>query len=371
MALDSRLVALAADNLLSHCAALLPGDRLVIVRETDQAGYYDDTIAATVAQAASLLGIGTTICSVPFKASVEGLAPELADMMADADCTIFFARLGDQVRFRALPKGTRAVVCYTLDVASLVSPFGTAHYRAFTALKDAIDDMIADASEILVTCPRGTDFAGAGPGRRHKPKSDVTVIRFPMSVFAPVPAAGFSGRAALAGFLMGTGSRYYEPYGQPLSGRLIAHFDRGVLSHFSGRAVDVATANAHYDDISARFGIERDVVHSWHAGIHPGCAYNDPVETDFLRWSGGAFGNPRILHFHTCGAYAPGEISWNILDPTIRIDGTAVWQDGRLFPDLVPGGAEILNRYPCAAAVFGNPDREVGIDAAVLGRIDA
>lgn len=362
MALDTGPLARAIENLLSNCARLKPGMRLVIVRENEGAGYYDDHIAATVARAASDAGIGTTLCTVPFQKTVDGLNGELADMMSGADCTLFFARLGDQVRFRTLPTGTKAVVSYALDLASLGSAFGTAHYGAFTALKEAIDDMIADAGEIRVTCPRGTDFAGPGPGGRDKPKEDVTVIRFPMSVFAPVPAAGFSGRAALAGFLMGTGSRYYEPYGRSLAGNLVAHFNHGRLSGFSGAPADVATANEHYDDIAARFGIDRNAVHSWHAGIHPGCGFHVPVEHDFLRWSGGAFGNPRILHFHTCGAYAPGEISWNILDPTIRVDGVAVWEDGRLHPERVLHGAEILDRYPCAAAIFAHPERAVGID---------
>lgn len=358
---DPGLIEMAAANLLSHCAGLSPGSRLVVVRETEGAGYYDDSIAPAMSQAASERGIHTTLCSVPFRAAVEDIDGELAELMADADCTIFFARLGDQVRFRALPRGTRAVVSYALDLEMLGSPFGTAHYRAFVDLKEAIDAQIAEARHIHVTCPHGTDFAGPGPGWRRKPKSDVTIIRFPMSVFAPVPAAGFSGQAALAGFLMGTGSRYYEPYGRRLSGRLVAHFQRGELTGFSGASADVTIANAHYDDIAGRFGVDRNVVHSWHAGIHPGCAFDSPVESDFLRWSGGAFGNPRILHFHTCGAYAPGEISWNILDPTIRIDGVAVWEDGRLHAERIPGGAAILRAYPCAAAAFGNPARAVGI----------
>lgn len=334
---------------------------MVIVSEAEGEGYYDGQVAQAVARAANALGVRTTLCSLPFREEVEDLDGELAELMGEADCTIFFARLGDQVRFRALPSGRRAIVSYLLDMEMLTSPFGTAHYHAFTALKDTIDAYLSDAREIRVTCPNGTDFAGPGPGWRKTPKRDVTIIRFPMSVFAPVPAAGFSGCAALAGFLMGTGSRYYHPYGRKLSGPLLAHFDHGNLTGFSGSAQDVAVANAHYDDISSRFGIDRNAVHSWHAGIHPGCAFHDPVESNFLRWSGGAFGNPRILHFHTCGAYAPGEISWNILDPTIRIDGVAVWEDGRLYPERLPGGAEIVARYPCAASAFENPARDIGI----------
>ena len=42
------------------------------------------------------------------------------------------------------------------------------------------------------------------------------------------------------------------------------------------------------------------------------------------------YGHPRHLHFHTCGDYAPGEISWHLLDATIAFDGEVLWRDGRL-----------------------------------------
>lgn len=46
------------------------------------------------------------------------------------------------------------------------------------------------------------------------------------------------------------------------------------------------------------------------------------------RWNGRAFGNPRLPHFHTRGARAPGEIAWNVVDPSIIADGLAAWKDG-------------------------------------------
>ncbi len=369
MSADGAALGAAMDNLLGHCAGLSAGSRLVVIRERASERFYDPAVAEAVARMAAERDIHTTLCDVPFCEEVSGLDAELADLMAEADCTIFFARLGDQVRFRALPKSTRAIVSYALDLDMLTSAFGTAHFAAFVKLKYAIDAMIETAGEIRVTCPRGTDFIG--PGVALGGKQDVSIIRFPMSVFAPVPAAGFAGRAALAGFLVGTGSRYYSPYGRALQRRIIAHFASGRLTGFTGDAHDVRAAEAHYDDISARFDIDRNAVHSWHAGIHPGCAFRSPVDADFLRWSGGAFGNPRLLHFHTCGAYAPGEISWNILDPTVRIDGVAVWEDGRLHPERVPGGAQILADYPCAAAAFAEPESEVGFNTDYIQRIDA
>ena len=71
---------------------------------------------------------------------------------------------------------------------------------------------------------------------------------------------------------------------------------------------------------------------------------------------------PRLLHVHTCGAYAPGEICWNLLDPTITLDGVALWSDGRLHPDRIPGGAAVLDGCPELAALFAQPATAVGID---------
>ncbi len=352
----------AATNLLSHCAGVQAGGKLLIVAEGPEFGYYDGITAQRVAAEAAARGIETRLIMVPFQEVIREIDPAEAALMAAADCTIFFARLGDQMRFRALPAGTRAVVCYTLDMAAFCSAYGTAQYAGFELLKHAIDAMVGGARDIHVTCPLGTDFRGRGPALSATKGCDVTVKRFPMSVFAPVAAAGFTGRAALAGFLMGTGSRYYQPYGRALQAALFACFDAGRLSHFEGRPDDVALATAHYLDIAGRFGLDAGAVHSWHAGIHPGCAHPLPVHSDYLKWSGAAFGNPRVLHFHTCGAEPPGEISWNIIDPTIRIDGVAVWQNGRLDPTLVPGGADILARFPCVAASFASPSLDIGVD---------
>jgi hypothetical protein len=243
----------------------------------------------------------------------------------------------------------------------LASGFGTAHHHAFVALKHAIDAMIATATEIHVTCPMGTDFSGPGLDVQPVAAQDVSIQRFPMSVFSPIPAGGYSGRVALAGFLLGTGSTYYDPYGKVLKHVLFAHFEAGRLVRFEGDAEDEARANSHYDYVAQTYRLDRNCVHSWHAGIHPGCSFAQSATGDFARWSGSAFGNPRVMHFHTCGNFAPGEISWNTIDPTIRVDGVEVWQDGRLIPERVPGGAKILADYPCAAALFRDPAREIGI----------
>lgn len=361
MAVDGRVLKTATDNLLKNCARLQAGDRLLILREPPALGYYDRLAPEAVAHAATLEGIHTTITEIPFGPYADGLTAELSQLIGASSCTFFFARLGDQLRFRALPPGGKALTLYTLDIGMLASGFGAANHHGLLALKEAIDAMLREAKRIRVTCPLGSDFAGPGSSQNRSTKVDVSIIRFPLSVFTPIPAAGFSGQVALAGFLVGTGSRFYQPYGLGFSRRLTAHFAGGRLTHFNGEPADVAAAEAHYDAVSVRFGLERDFVHSWHAGIHPGCAYQMAVDDDYERWSGGAFGNPRILHFHTCGREPPGEISWNIVDPTVTVDGIAVWQDGRLHPQRVPGGDVILAAFPDLASLFLAPAQDIGI----------
>ena len=231
----------------------------------------------------------------------------------------------------------------------------------FDVLKFVIDRMFGQARHIRVTCPRGTNFEGPGDPALLAQATDVRIRRFPMSVFAPISATAFSGQAVMTQFITGTCSRFYAPYAAPLAGSLTAHFTGNCLTGFSGDADDVRAAEDHYDTVAARFGIDRGYVHSWHAGIHPGCAYERPAAANYERWCSGAFGNPRLLHFHTCGAYAPGEISWNILDPTILVDDIPIWDRGRLHPERIPGGAEILADFPCAAMSFAHPNPAVGL----------
>lgn len=356
-----------AANLLRNAARLVPGDRLLIVHESPEHDYYDAGMVAVLREVGEDMGAGVNLHEVAFEPTATVLPQDLRAAMAGADKVVFLARIGDQLRFADFGLSTHAVVSYALDRRMLGSPFGTADHRAFIALKAAVDSFLADASLIHVTCPAGTDFRGALRGSPGK-SLDTGVSRFPMPVFTPLAAGGFSGVVALPGFLVGTGSMYYEPYAVEYSGKLFAHFAAGRLLHFSGSVGAVRLAQSHYDRIARQFEIDRDGVHSWHAGIHPGCAFADAASASYERWSGAAFGNPRLLHFHTCGDYAPGEISWNVIDPTITVDGITLWRNGRFDPTLLPAGADILARYPDVRAVFEAPSRSIGLGQVSAGQ---
>ena len=357
---NSEQILAGARNLLLNCVHARSGDKILVLHESSDLEHYDDAVVNAVGECAGELDLKVEFREVPFCRENATLPPEVLPCMTDVAHTIFLARLGDQLRFKDLASGTRATVCYALTADMMSSRFGTANQAAFEAIKSAVREMVASSEEIRVTCPLGTEFSG--PGSNHSGlDQDVRVNRFPMLVSSPVLAKEFSGTVALPRILVGTGSRYYIPFGLELAEVLHAHFKQGRLTGFEGRPDDVAVAERHYDFVASRFGIDRNFVHSWHAGIHPGISYARPAAENYERWSASAFGNPRLLHFHTCGAYAPGEISWNVLDPTCSFDGVAVWENGRLMPERLPGGEAILDRFPCARDVFENPALDVGV----------
>jgi hypothetical protein len=348
-----------AGNLLKNCANARPGDRLLIAFEPPEYGYFDKSAVEVVTRAAQAVGLQVDAVDVGFNPENPHLPPELLSRFAAADIILFLARLGDQLRFSEMPQGKKIIVSFALNRELFGSGLANGHHEAFLHIKEAVNLTLAKTRDVRITCPLGTDMRGR-PQMNLTPSGDTSVLRFPMSVFTPVPAHSFSGRVALT-FLTGTGSKYYDDYTIEFNHPVFAVMEDGRLQHFEGTPTDVARAEAQYDRVATLFGIERDFVHSWHAGIHPGCGYPWDMRDNYERWGGTAFGNPRILHFHTCGAYAPGEISWNVFDPTIVMDGVTYWEDGVFHAARLPALPTILDQFPCAAALFDHPDRDIGI----------
>jgi hypothetical protein len=349
-----------ARNLLINCAKLEPGQILLIILEDPATEFYGASLASDVAKTAEQFGIETKTMIIPFHADVIDPPLSIIRAMQQADRTLFLARMGDQLRFSDVLALARPIVCYALDSGMLSSNFGKVPHDAMIAIKDIANQALGSAKTIEVTCPLGTHFKGTG-AVFPKVAGEVTIDRFPLSVFTPIPAADYAGKIAQAGFLTGTGSHYYSPYTLPLEDVLFIHFEGNQIVDFEGRPNDVENARRHYRFVGDLLNIDHDFVHSWHAGIHPGCAFVSNAGNSTERWGGGAFGNPRILHFHTCGNYAPGEISINVIDPTIEIDGTPIWEKGRLHPERLKGGEALLDRYPILNEAFQNPAQEIGL----------
>ncbi|MEE9320063.1 MAG: hypothetical protein V3U76_06415 [Granulosicoccus sp.] len=360
MTSDSSLVSAGAMGLLRDCVGGQPGERLLIVEEPQGVGYYDDEVPHMTAAAGRAMGMKVYATEVPAGLSSPDELAAFVDTLRGFEHVVFFARVGDQLRFTETSDMPPSTMCYTLNREMLDSAFGTACYQGLCEVKSFIDDAFAAASEVRVICPRGTDYIGQ-LDHSGNPPADVSLKRFPMLVPRPVPARGFAGRVVLSRFLVGTGSNFYEPYTLTLDEDVHAIVEGNRLVRFEGIESEVARVNAHYVDIAKRYDIDPWYVHSWHAGIHPACEFSADARRDLLRWSGSSFGNPRLLHFHTCGDYAPGEISWNVVDPTIYLDGTAVWENGYLHAERLPGGAGLFDAHPRLRELYRVPVRNIGI----------
>ncbi|MEM9146375.1 MAG: hypothetical protein AAGC57_09265 [Pseudomonadota bacterium] len=318
-------LATGARNLLRACAEVRPGQRVLLVQEDPALGWYDT--AAPQAVAREGLAMGASVQMLAVGGPDQPPPPALAKAQAEADVEIFFARLGDQDRFCPRDPGRRTVVSYARTAAALASDFGRRAHGEMLFLKASVDARLHAAAELRVRCPLGTELIGrAAPG----PAQDVTIRRFPMCVPAPVLAAGFSGRVVLAGHLYPTGSQSYQPRSVALSGPVSVRLEAGRITGLDGRPEDMTRIRRHYERLAQLFDIDPWICHSWHAGLHPGCTAPIEPEMDPDRWANSVFGSPGWLHFHTCGAYAPGEVCWMVAQPTITADGVALWQDGRL-----------------------------------------
>jgi len=334
-------------NLLANCVGVARGERVLIVREDAVHGYYDDHAAPQVADFARDLGAEVDVFMAPLIDGPEDFPDDLRAAMADVDHTIFFCRIGDQVRFVKIDGAGTKTMCYALDRGFLGSGFCAVPHGLMEEIKRRLEAALDTAHEWRITCPLGTDAWGRfdAPAAGEEAE-DFSLRLFPVTTFRPVPCGTMSGRVALSRWLMATGSRTYSPSDVPLERPVFAVIEQGRICGFEGDSESVGRARAQHDHVGGLFGIDPDLVHSWHVGINPQTFYPQPAETDLERWGGISFGSPRYLHFHACGDYAPGEICWSLFDATVEIDGEPFWTCGRF---------SFLERSDIAGLIAGEP----------------
>ena len=170
-----------------------------------------------------------------------------------------------------------------------------------------------------------------------------------------------SGHVALDKYLTPTGSKVYSPASIEIKETVLAQIQNGIISQFEGNINNIKAIQEHYKMVSEKFSIQDNNVHSFHAGIHPGCAYLSDARENPDLWANTVFTNPRVLHFHTCGDYSPGEICWMIIDPTVSIDNKNLWEQGRLRVNDFVTTRACLKKWPELIPMFDNPSLQIGI----------
>ena len=354
-----------ARNLLNNCAEIDVQDRLLIICEDPALGWYDEAAPAAVLTAAREIGLSPLRLSV----GAPGNSPpeDATEAISAHDCIVYFARIGDQGRFGVAEPGQRRVMSYARTGPALASRYGRTNHKALLALKIAINDILLNASTIEITCPLGTKLSGKPLQQDGRAPEDVSIMRFPLSVPVPIPAEQFSGRIAVARYLTPTGSRVYEPAWLKIEKPVLAEIKSGRIVNFEGDRPSAAAIRRHHRRVAQQFSIDDDRIHSWHAGIHPGCYCDTTADEDPDLWSNTVFGNPRILHFHTCGDYAPGEICWLLVDATVCIDGKALWHKGRLCTETFSRTNECVANWPELGLLLDEPYGAIGLSETTVG----
>ena len=320
-----------ARNLLLNCLGVRPGQRIVIAAEDPSEGFYDAFAVTCIVEVAAELGCRARVIPCACVSGPEALPPSILEAAEKTDHIIFHARAGDQVRFTELPGKATKTMSYALDIGLLGSEFCTLHHLFMLEVLDRFEAQLNAARSWRITCPLGTDVTGTQVPAEGTAgdAEDFTLRLFPVPIHRPVSCACMNGRVAVAHWLMSTANHTYEDSFLELDEPLLAVIKGGRIVDFEGPEKLIQQVRSHYRRVASLFGIEEDVVHSWHAGIHPKAFYPLSATSDIMRWGSVAFANPRYLHFHTCGNYAPGEIAWSLFDARVEVDGKVYWDAGR------------------------------------------
>ncbi|MDC0196021.1 hypothetical protein OAJ93_00295 [Gammaproteobacteria bacterium] len=348
-----------ARNLILNCAELKSDETLLIVSEDPKLGWYDADVTEALVAEVTQMGIKPTLLKVGGPCNHKD--PAVINAVDRHDCTIFLSRIGDQDRFEVIAPGKKTIMCYTRNAEMLASSYGSANYKAFIELKQAINNILFTADTVRITCDQGTDISGNIPKNVKGDFDDVSVRRFPLGVPQPLDACQMSGSVALVKYLTPTGSKVYDPASIEIKETVLAQVQNGIISEFKGELNNIKKIQKHYKMVSEKFSIKGNNVHSFHAGIHPGCAYMMDAEENPDLWANTVFTNPRVLHFHTCGNYSPGEICWMIIDPTVAIDDKNLWEEGRLCVNDFVSTRICIENWPELASMFENPSQDIGI----------
>ena len=350
-------ISCGVDNLLFDCARLTVGESLLVVVEDPETGWWHPALGEILADIARSRGFSVQTMIV--QAPEENARTTISSLADQYDCTIFLARIGDQDRFAKVPSGKKRVVCYIRDLDMLCSEFGQISYTSMLEMKKRVDQLLFSDRDIHISCPLGTDLRGRTALRKDGEPTDVSVFRFPVGIGAPVPALSFEGQAIISGYLTPTGSRSYHPSALKINSPVTARIRAGRILSFEGDDTRVRAVERHYEHVSRIFNIDAYVIHSWHAGIHPGLRYTIKETVDPDLWSNSVFNHPRYLHFHTCGDYAPGEISWMLRDHSVLIDNIPLWEAGRLKPENFSSTRSYLQSNAALAALYSTKQNKL------------
>jgi len=350
-----------AKNLLLNCVRAQPDQSLLIVGEDSPNAHFDPASCKIVADVAQSLGLNVKVMIAQETRGKEDFPPQISEAMAVADETIFFGRLGDQIRFCPTPGTGGKTVCYTLDPNYLGARFGRTNFQLMKAIENELISRIAQSRSYHITCPDGTNLVGRLDAltEDQEAMTPFSVTLFPVMIFPPVTCAQMSGKIALKHWLISSSTNIYEGSVMHLPTTVIAEVRDGEITSFDGEENLVGRIKSQFEWVGEMAGGNPFSVNSWHTGINPNTYYSGKARNDLERWGTVAYGSPRYTHFHACGV-DPGDIAFTMIDATIAFDDEVFWRDGEFVFMNDPKVQALIAQYPNAGDAF-EARRDIGL----------
>ena len=342
-----------ARNLLLNCAGVSAGERVLLVGERDESPYFDPRLCDDVAGVAQSLGAQAEVVMAETVSDASRFPGAVSDAMQTADVTIFFSRLGDQVRFVETPGTSRKIMTYTLTREHLQSPFAGVEYRAMKKIHDRLVADIRAASSYRIEASNGTSLSAPLEHTLESGEADLaefTVELFPVMIFPPIICSALKGRLVIEDFIMSTSVRQYADSVCYLDSPVTATVEDSRMVDFEGDAEVIDRLRRQLEKAAAITGGDPYRLNSWHTGINPYTFFDGNPHDHLERWGTVSYGSPRYTHIHTAG-FDPGDASFHLIDASISFDDKTFWEEGRFVyldrPEirelLTPQDRELLN----------------------------
>ncbi|WP_343211808.1 hypothetical protein QEZ52_21265 (plasmid) [Aliisedimentitalea scapharcae] len=317
-----------ARNLLLACAGAQAGDRVLLVGEEGPDLYFDPALCDAVAKVATDLGMTPEVVMAAPVTDASAFPANVREAMERADRTIFFSRLGDQVRFNLSGDKAKAVMTYTLDLGYLSAPFASADFAVMKRVHDALLDLILSARSYRISGDCGTDLISEIKVGREDAVADFALELFPVMIFPPVICHRMQGTLAIKHFVTSSSTRAYDDSTLVLNEPILTRVEDSRMIDFQGPADLVARLKSQLERAAALTGGDPYLINSWHTGINPGTYYVGDPYADLEKWGTVTYGSPRYTHMHAAGI-DPGDAAFHLMDLTIAFDDQVVWDRGR------------------------------------------
>jgi hypothetical protein len=340
-----------ARNLLLNCAEVEPGDSILLVGEQSESAYFDPKLCDDIAQVAQSLGVEASIILARPVSDASQFPQCINDAMLEVDKTIFFSRLGDQVRFIESPGECKKIMCYTLTRKHLGSPFASVNFKTMKKIHDLLTGKIIESKRYRIESDCGTHLDSEIIHGRQSTTSAVTeftVDLFPVMIFPPVNFCKLSGQIVLRDFLISSSVHKYSDSVFLLNSPIVARIENSRMVAFEGDNSEIKKLKFQLQRAAQITGGDAYALNSWHTGINPYTFFDGDPYSDLELWGTVAYGSPRYTHIHAAGKN-PGDLSIHLFDATISFDDELFWDSGKFV---------YLDR-PEVQALLDNREREL------------